>query len=130
MGWLIMAGATLVVGGALGWFLRREKGALQFLSAALLLALAGYSWQGHPGYAGSPKAPPGEQQGEQDGPHRPASCQAAMMSGMSASVIAPICWWRMMPRPSMTKVSGTPAEPRSSCTRRSTSAPIARNGSP
>jgi cytochrome c-type biogenesis protein CcmH/NrfG len=61
MGWLIMAGATLIVGGGLGWFLRRDKGALQFLAAALLLALAGYSWQGHPGYAGSPKAPPGEQ---------------------------------------------------------------------
>jgi cytochrome c-type biogenesis protein CcmH/NrfG len=61
MGWLIMAGATLIVGAGLGWFLRRDKGALQFLAAALLLALAGYSWQGHPGYAGSPKAPPGEQ---------------------------------------------------------------------
>jgi cytochrome c-type biogenesis protein CcmH len=61
MGWLIMAGATLIVGAGLGWFLRRDKGALQFLAAALLLALAGYCWQGHPGYAGSPKAPPGEQ---------------------------------------------------------------------
>lgn len=58
MGWLIMAGATLIVGGGLGWFLRRDKGALQFLAAALLLALAGYSWQGHPGFAGSPKTPP------------------------------------------------------------------------
>jgi cytochrome c-type biogenesis protein CcmH/NrfG len=61
MGWLIMAGATVLVAGGLGWFLRRDKSALQFLAAALLLALAGYSWQGHPGYAGSPKPPPEEQ---------------------------------------------------------------------
>jgi cytochrome c-type biogenesis protein CcmH/NrfG len=31
-------------------------GAMQFLAAALLLALAGYAWQGRPGVAGAPKA--------------------------------------------------------------------------
>ena len=35
-----------------------DTAALQFLGAALLLALAGYAWQGRPGIAGSPKAPP------------------------------------------------------------------------
>jgi hypothetical protein len=34
---------------------RLDKGALQFLGAALLLAVAGYAWQGQPGLAGSPK---------------------------------------------------------------------------
>ena len=45
-------------------FLRRDCGALQFLAAALLLALAGYSWQGAAGprgrsqaAAGAPAAP-------------------------------------------------------------------------
>jgi cytochrome c-type biogenesis protein CcmH/NrfG len=55
MGWAIMIVATLLVGAGLGYFLRRDKGAVQFLAAVLLLALAGYSWQGHPGFAGAPK---------------------------------------------------------------------------
>ncbi len=55
MGWLTMLGLSLLAGAGLGWFLRHDKGALQFLGAALLLALAGYAWQGHPGFAGAPK---------------------------------------------------------------------------
>lgn len=61
MGWLAMIGLTLLVGAILGWFVRRDKGALQFLGAALLLALAGYSWQGQPGFAGAPKQPAARQ---------------------------------------------------------------------
>lgn len=61
MGWAIMIAATLFAGAGLGWFLRRDTGALQFLAAALLLALAGYSWQGRPGLAGAPKRPAGQQ---------------------------------------------------------------------
>ena len=61
MGWLIMLGLALAAGLGLGWFLRSDKGALQFLAAALLLALAGYSWQGHAGFAGAPKQPPARQ---------------------------------------------------------------------
>ena len=56
MGWLAIIGFALLTGLGLGFFLRRDKGALQFLAAALLLALAGYSWQGRPGFAGSPRA--------------------------------------------------------------------------
>lgn len=56
MGWAIMIVATLLVGAGLGFFVRKDKGAAQFLAAVLLLALAGYSWQGHPGFAGAPKA--------------------------------------------------------------------------
>lgn len=62
MGWAIMIALTLLAGAGLGVFLRRDKGALQFLAAALLLALAGYSWQGRPGFAGAPKRPPERQQ--------------------------------------------------------------------
>ena len=61
MGWVLMAGFALLAGAGLFWFVRRDAGAIQFLGAALLLALAGYAWQGHPGMAGSPKAPPEHQ---------------------------------------------------------------------
>jgi len=56
MGWAIIILLALAAAAALWPFLKRDKGALQFLGAALLLALAGYAWQGHPGMAGRPKA--------------------------------------------------------------------------
>lgn len=62
MGWAIMILLTLLTGAGLYVFVRRDMGALQFTAAALLVALAGYSWQGHPGVAGAPKAAPGRQQ--------------------------------------------------------------------
>jgi len=62
MGWLVMALLALLAGAGLGWFVRHDKGALQFLAAALLLALAGYSWQGRPGMEGAPKRPPERRQ--------------------------------------------------------------------
>jgi cytochrome c-type biogenesis protein CcmH len=61
MGWLIMIVLALSAGAGLGLFLRSDKGALQFLAAALLLALAGYSWQGRPGLEGAPRRPPERQ---------------------------------------------------------------------
>lgn len=62
MGWIAMVLLTLLAGAGLTVFVRCDKGALQFTAAALLLALAGYSWQGHPGLPGAPKAAPGRQQ--------------------------------------------------------------------
>jgi cytochrome c-type biogenesis protein CcmH len=59
MGWLVMVVLTLAVGAGLFPFVRRDKGAVQFAGAALLLALAGYAWQGHPGMAGASRPPPG-----------------------------------------------------------------------
>ncbi|WP_395611469.1 tetratricopeptide repeat protein [Allosphingosinicella sp.] len=56
MGWLPVILLVLAIVAALYPFFRKDKGAFQFLAAALLLALAGYSWQGKPGQAGSPKA--------------------------------------------------------------------------
>ena len=41
---------------ALWRFARLDRAALQFLGAALLLALAGYAWQGHPAWPGAPHA--------------------------------------------------------------------------
>ena len=54
MGWLIIAVLTVLVFAGLWYFLRRETATLQFLGAALLIALAGYAWQGRPGMAGRP----------------------------------------------------------------------------
>ena len=58
MGWVIILLLALATAGGLFVFVRRDIGALQFLGAALFLALAGYAWQGHPGLAGRPKAAP------------------------------------------------------------------------
>lgn len=67
MGWLIISGLAVLVFAGLWFFLRRETATLQFLGAALLVALAGYAWQGRPGMAGSPKTPPARQtQSESD----------------------------------------------------------------
>lgn len=58
MGWLILLVMALLIFAALWPFIGKDKGAIQFLAAALLVALAGYAWQGRPGLAGSPKAAP------------------------------------------------------------------------
>ncbi|HET9427519.1 MAG TPA: tetratricopeptide repeat protein [Allosphingosinicella sp.] len=62
MGWLIILVLALATFGGLWSFVRRDRGALQFLAAALLLALAGYSLQGRPQLAGQPKPPPERQE--------------------------------------------------------------------
>ncbi|MDQ8754652.1 tetratricopeptide repeat protein [Sphingosinicella sp. LHD-64] len=58
MGWAIILILALLVFAGLWPFIGKDKGALQFLGAALLVALAGYAWQGRPALAGSPKPPP------------------------------------------------------------------------
>ena len=58
MGWLIillLAGLVLL---ALWRFGRLDRNGVQFAASALLLALAGYAWQGHPGLEGQPRRPP------------------------------------------------------------------------
>jgi cytochrome c-type biogenesis protein CcmH/NrfG len=54
MGWLLilLLGAALLL--ILWRFVRLDRAALQFVAAAVLLAMAGYAWQGSPGLAGSP----------------------------------------------------------------------------
>lgn len=62
MGWAMMAGFAVLTGAGLWVFLRNDKGALQFAAAAILLALAGYAWQGRPDLPGAPKAKPAHQE--------------------------------------------------------------------
>ena len=58
MGWAIIIVLALATFAGLWRWIGRDRGALQFLGAALFLALAGYAWQGHPGLEGRPKPPP------------------------------------------------------------------------
>ncbi|HEY0413547.1 MAG TPA: tetratricopeptide repeat protein [Allosphingosinicella sp.] len=55
MGWMVILLLALLLLAGLWRFARLERTGLQLLGAALLLALAGYAWQGHPDLAGSPK---------------------------------------------------------------------------
>jgi cytochrome c-type biogenesis protein CcmH/NrfG len=66
MGWVIMLVLALLVAAGLWRWMRGDMGMIQFLGAALLLALAGYAWQGRPGLAGAPKAPPPPTQQQPD----------------------------------------------------------------
>ena len=61
MGWITILIFAVVVFAGLWWFVRGTA-ARQLVGAALFVALAGYAWQGRPGLAGSPKAPPARQQ--------------------------------------------------------------------
>ena len=58
MGWVVMLVLALLVAAGLWRWMRGDMGLVQFLAAALLVALAGYAWQGRPTMAGAPKAPP------------------------------------------------------------------------
>lgn len=58
MGWILLLLLALAAFAAIWRFGRLDVAGLQLLAAALLLALAGYAWQGRPGLPGSPKAPP------------------------------------------------------------------------
>jgi cytochrome c-type biogenesis protein CcmH/NrfG len=55
MGWIVILAMALVLFGALWRWGALERGPLQFLLSALLLAFAGYAWQGAPGLDGSPR---------------------------------------------------------------------------
>ena len=61
MGWVLFLFMALVLFAALWRFGRFDGASLQFLGAALLLALAGYAWQGRPDLDGRPKPPPERQ---------------------------------------------------------------------
>ena len=61
MGWVLFLFLALCLLAALWKLARFDTAALQFLGAALLLALAGYAWQGRPDLEGRPKPPPERQ---------------------------------------------------------------------
>jgi cytochrome c-type biogenesis protein CcmH len=58
MGWLIIVVLALLVALALWRLARFDRTELQLVAAALLVAMAGYAWQGKPGLAGKPVPPP------------------------------------------------------------------------
>lgn len=66
MGWVVILLLAMLTVAGLWRFIGRDAGAVQFVAAALLLALAGYAWQGSPGMAGAPKPPPVKQEGLAD----------------------------------------------------------------
>lgn len=56
MGWIILLLLALAAFAGLWRFARLDTGPLQFLLAALLVAFAGYAWQGRPSLEGTPRA--------------------------------------------------------------------------
>lgn len=52
MGWIILFLLVLVCAGALVRFGKLSRTTYEITAAALLLGVAGYAWQGHPGMAG------------------------------------------------------------------------------
>ena len=75
MGWLILLILAVAAFAAVWRFGRLDPAGMQLLAAALLLAFAGYAWQGRPGLAGSPRRPPEAQA-------LPDSAFAQMRQGM------------------------------------------------
>jgi cytochrome c-type biogenesis protein CcmH len=56
MGWLILLVLAVAAFAAIWRFARLDRAGAQLLASALLLACAGYAWQGSPGRPGSPQA--------------------------------------------------------------------------
>ncbi len=54
MGWIVLITLGLVTFAALVYFGKIPRGSREALAAAIVLAAAGYAWQGNPGIAGSP----------------------------------------------------------------------------
>ena len=55
MGWVLMAALAVLLGVAMWRFGGIRGASLQLLAAAMLLAMAGYAWQGRPALGGQPK---------------------------------------------------------------------------
>jgi cytochrome c-type biogenesis protein CcmH/NrfG len=62
MGWLLISILAAIVLFALWRFGRLDRPALQLVGAGLLLAMAGYAWQGRPGLPARPAPAPLEKQ--------------------------------------------------------------------
>lgn len=54
MGWIVMVALGLATFAALVYFGKIPRGTREAVAAAIVLAAAGYAWQGNPGIAGSP----------------------------------------------------------------------------
>lgn len=62
MGWVLLLILALCAFAAVWRFGRLDGAGLQLLAAALMIAFAGYSWQGRPSLGGSPRPPPESQE--------------------------------------------------------------------
>jgi cytochrome c-type biogenesis protein CcmH/NrfG len=62
MGWLLMLIFAAAIFLALWRFAGLDRSGLQLLASALLIAFAGYAWQGKPGLDGKPVPPPVRQE--------------------------------------------------------------------
>lgn len=60
MGWVALAVLAALAGAALWRFGRLPRAGLELAGAALLIAVAGYAWQGSPGLGGRPTRPPAD----------------------------------------------------------------------
>jgi cytochrome c-type biogenesis protein CcmH len=58
MGWILISALAAISLAGLWKFGRLDRATLQFVGAGLLLAMAGYAWQGRPGLVGRPAPPP------------------------------------------------------------------------
>ncbi len=58
MSWILISALAVIILIGLWKVGRLDRSALQLLGAGLLLAMAGYAWQGSPGLAGRPAPPP------------------------------------------------------------------------
>ena len=56
MGWLILIALVAATFAGLAFVARPPRGAIEIVAAVLLVAVAGYAWQGRPSYAGHPTA--------------------------------------------------------------------------
>jgi cytochrome c-type biogenesis protein CcmH/NrfG len=61
MGWLALLILAALLIAAMWKLGRFDRPSLQFLASGILLAMAGYAWQGSPGLAGKPLPPPKRQ---------------------------------------------------------------------
>lgn len=57
MTWFVIAVIAALAFGLAVWVLKAPRAGWEAIGAALLLGVAGYALQGHPGKVGAPKAP-------------------------------------------------------------------------
>ncbi|EKU77113.1 MULTISPECIES: tetratricopeptide repeat protein [Sphingobium] len=65
-GWIIAFGIAILAMAALCFIGRIPRVTREIVAAALLVGLAGYAWQGHPGLAGAPRQVAAEKEAQFD----------------------------------------------------------------
>lgn len=91
MGWLVLLLLAAAAFAAIWRFARLDRAGVQLLASALLLACAGYAWQGSPGRAGSPN-------GATERPPVPETAFASLRKDMFGSFDTADRWLGMSER--------------------------------